>query len=547
MRKNIKKTIKAEERTAITTFLPHKFEYNPFEKIESKANSGLKTSFTKVLDFSFPDDVDEDMAQIGEVIYIGDGVCKVAGLPNAKMEDIILVNTEKGKERAMILGIDDTHLESVVLGDYRNIKQGDQVMATNSQLKVKAGKSVLGRVINPLGEPLDGKGGIKAENLRDVEFAAPSVMMRMPIYDPLLTGVMVVDATIPIGKGQRELVIGDRKTGKSRLALDIICNQKGQDIICVYVGVGIQAAKAKAAMQLLEERKALDYCCMVLSMSDEPPSLQYMAPYVGVAIAEHFMYQGKHCLVVFDDLSKQAKAYREVSLLLKRSPGRDAYPGDIFFLHSRLLERVAKVSEKIGAGSITSLPIAETQAGDVSDYIITNLMSITDGHIFLDANMMHEGILPAVNSGLSVSRIGSKVQGPMLRKMGELTGRALARYQEVKSFETMNTEVAEETLRDIKRGKVVTEILAQPSATSYAPQEQVIMLYLATSGKLDKFELKQIGKFSVEFTKHIRSNIDEALIEKCNKLSEPKEIEDEVMALFNEFMKSHEEYLEKTE
>ncbi|NMC35695.1 F0F1 ATP synthase subunit alpha [Candidatus Beckwithbacteria bacterium] len=513
---------------------PNTFIYDPFAEAENLGKRDLEaeTSFTQLLDFSFPEEVEEGITQIGEVIYIGDGVCKVAGLTHARIEDIVTVKTSTGTEKAMILGIEDTHIETVVLGDYTKIKQGDQVVANNSKLKVPVGKSLLGRVINPLGQPIDEQGSIKPEAYRDVEFPAPSVMAREPIYEPLKTGVMVVDTTIPVGRGQRELVIGDRKTGKSRLAIDIISNQKGHGIICVYVGVGIQAAKAKATLQLLQERKAMEYTTMVIATSDEPPSLQYMAPYVGTAIAEHYMYQGKNALIVYDDLSKQAKAYRQVSLLLKRSPGRDAYPGDIFFLHSRLLERVSKISKKLGAGSITALPIAETQSGDISDYIITNLMSITDGHIYLDANMMHEGILPAVNSGASVSRIGSKVQTSLMKKIGELTSRTLARYAEVKSFETINTEVAEETLREINRGKRVREMLAQNSEISYSWDEQIIFLYMANSGKLDEMELTELGDFRKNFLIFYRKQVGDEFITLCDKAKDLKEIDAEVDRLF---------------
>jgi F-type H+-transporting ATPase subunit alpha len=518
--------------------LPSTFEYDPLgdQKIDSN-HSHKKTTFTQVLDFAFPDEVTEGVTQIGEVIYIGDGVCKVTGLDKARIEDIITVKTSSGPEKALILGIEDTHIESVVLGNYANIKQGDQVIANNSKLQIPVGETLLGRVINPLGEPIDFKGPVKGVSHRDVEFPAPSVMNRFPIYEPLITGVLVVDTTIPIGKGQRELVIGDRKTGKSRLAIDMICNQKNQDIFCVYVGVGIQAAKAKATLELLESRGAMKYTTMVIATSDDPPSLQYIAPYVGTSLAEYFMYKGKHALIVYDDLSKQAKAYRQVSLLLKRSPGRDAYPGDIFFLHSRLLERVSKVSPKIGAGSITALPIAETQSGDVSDYIITNLMSITDGHIFLDANMMHDGILPAVNSGTSVSRIGSKVQIPLLKKIGELTSRTLARYEEVRSFETINTEVAEETLKEISRGKQMKEMLAQPSDVAYSYDEQVVFLYLATQGKLDIFELNELTEFKSRFLKYYRENVDKEFIQKANHVKNIEDVESDINSIFEAYLK----------
>jgi F-type H+/Na+-transporting ATPase subunit alpha len=513
--------------------LPEDFVYDPLGFSKSKKPERVK--FSQLLDFSFPDDVSGGIVEVGEVIYIGDGVCRVVGLSKAEIEDIINVKTSKGWEKALILGIEDTHIETVVLGDYSNIKQGDQVIATNSRLKVPVGKTLFGRIINPLGIPIDTKGKLSPEAYRDVEFPAPSVMEREPIFEGLRTGVMVVDATVPVGLGQRELVIGDRKTGKSRFAIDIISNQKHSNIICIYVGVGMQAAKAKATVELLQKRDAMDYTILVISTSDDPPSLQYMSPYVGAAISEHFMYQGKNVLIIYDDLSKQAKAYRQVSLLLKRSPGRDAYPGDIFFLHSRLLERASKLHRKLGGGAVTALPIAETQVGDISDYIITNLMSITDGHIYLDANMMHEGILPAVNSEASVSRIGSKVQTSLLKKVGELSSRALARYAELKSFETINTEVAEETLRDIRRGKRVKEMLSQVSSVNYSSDEIVVFLHLATSDLLEGVELQELADFKVDFLEFYRKVISADFRKKCDTVKELKEIEAEVANLYERF------------
>ncbi|HMR01720.1 MAG TPA: F0F1 ATP synthase subunit alpha, partial [Candidatus Gracilibacteria bacterium] len=320
--------------------------------------------------------------------------------------------------------------------------------------------------------------------------------------------------------------------------IDVICNQKGKGIPCVYVGIGIQAAKAKGILNTLTERGALDYTTMVISTSNEPPSLQYIAPYAGAAIAEEFMYQGKHVLIVYDDLSKQAKAYRQVSLLLKRSPGRDAYPGDIFFLHSRLLERAAKLSQKLGGGSITALPVAETQAGDVSDYIITNLMSITDGHIYLDANMMNEGILPAVNSGTSVSRIGSKVQTSLLKKMGELAGRVMARYEEVKSFETINTEVAEDTLRDIRCGKRVHEIFAQDSDVAYSYDEQIVLIQLVVSGILDELELFEFADFKKNFLEYYRKHRTDAFVQLCDSAKKMDDVSDTIEKFYQDYTKS---------
>lgn len=462
--------------------------------------------FTQVLDFSFPKKSQAELiTQIGQVSYVGDAVAKITGLDKIKIEDVINIRTTSGEQPALVLGIDRGIAETVVLGDYTKVKKGDQAYSTEQKLSIPVGEGLFGRVISPLGEPLDGKGALNFTTYRPIEFPGPPIMLREPIKDALATGIMVIDTTIPVGRGQRELVIGDRKSGKTRTVLDTISNQKGNNIECVYVGVGMQAAKAKEAVNLLEKRGAMEYTTVIMSFSDDPPTLQYLAPYTGVAIAEHLMYSGKHVLIVYDDLSKQAKAYRQVSLLLKRSPGRDAYPGDIFFLHSRLLERAAKLHRKLGGGSITALPVAQTIGGDVSEYIITNLMSITDGHIYLDWNMMNSGILPAVNSGLSVSRIGGAVQVPLHRKVGELASRQLARYNEVKSFETINTEVSEDTLRDIRRGKRVMEMFSQRSGFNISPDEQVIMMSLVTSGRIDTMELDEMPEFKEDFIKFYRS------------------------------------------
>lgn len=497
-------------------------------------------SFPQVLDFSFPDEVkQESIAQIGEVIYVGDGVVHVSGLEKATIDEIIEINTHSGVEKALILGVTENRVESVVLGDYTVIKRGDQVRSTGASLQVPVGNGLLGRVITPLGVPMDGKGPIKSKEKRLVEFPAPGVMDRQPISEGLHTGIAVVDSTIPIGKGQRELVIGDRKTGKSRTMLDIISNQKNTDVYCIYVGVSAQAAKAKTTLQLLEERGAMKYTTMVVALADDPPSLQYIAPFVGAAIGEYFMYNGKNALIVYDDLSKQAKAYRQVSLLLKRSPGRDAYPGDIFFLHSRLLERASLLSKELGGGSLTAMPIAETQAGDVSDYIITNLMSITDGHIYLDSNLMHEGILPAVDTATSVSRIGGKVQCPLLRKAGENVGRILARYNEVKSFETINTEIAEDTIRDIKRGKRMKEVLSQKSSLNLSADEQIILLLIASSPRMDHLELEHAITFKEKIIPFYREQNMTELKERSITAKDQAEIDPMLDELFKNFSKEY--------
>jgi F-type H+-transporting ATPase subunit alpha len=497
-------------------------------------------SFPKILDFSFPAEVPEEKtSEVGEVIYIGDGVCHLTGLTNARIDDIVEINTEGGVERALILGMNAVQIEAVVLGDYTHIKRGQSVRATGGKFTIPVGRAVVGRVINPLGQPLDGLGPIHAKEKRDVEFAAPGVVERYPIEEPLRTGILAVDTTIPIGLGQRELVIGDRKTGKTRTMLDIISNQKGKGVHCVYVGVGVQAAKAKSTLQLLTTRGAMKYTTLVMAFSDDPPSIQYIAPYAGAAIAEHYMYQGKKTLIIYDDLSKQAKAYRQVSLLLKRSPGRDAYPGDIFFLHSRLLERAAKLTPAFGGGSMTALPVAETQQGDISDYIITNLMSITDGHIYLDSNMMHEGILPAINSGASVSRIGGKVQSKVLQHVGELASRILARYAEVRSFETINTEVTAETMLEIKRGKRVREVFSQHTDMNMSELEEVTFLGIAVSARMDHMEMDHVIKFKEQFIEFLRQIDTQPLKEKMKAVRKVEELSAYFDTLFLAFCRKY--------
>lgn len=512
----------------------------PVSSTEAADEQGPHTSFTRVLDYSFPKTVpDSKVKQVGEVIYSGDGVVYVSGLSRAKVEDILHIHTKEGVEKAIILGISETRVEAVVVGDYTHVSRGDMVQATGSRLQVPVGKELFGRVINPLGQPLDGLGPVKPKAYRNVEFMAPGVVDRMPIETGLLSGIMAIDAMIPVGHGQRELVIGDRKTGKSRTMLDYISNQKGRNVACIYVGVGIQAAKAKATLELLTKRGAMSYTTIVAALSDDPPTLQYLAPYAGAALGEHFMYNGGDSLVIYDDLTKQAKAYRQVSLLLKRSPGRDAYPGDIFFLHSRLLERGAKMAKHLGAGSMTALPVAETQQGDVSDYIVTNLMSITDGHILLDAEMMNEGITPAINTGDSVSRVGGKAQSKLMQKVGELTARILARYEEVKSFETINTEVTAETMTEIKRGRTMRELMSQNSEMTYAEDEQIVYLGIGATHRLDPLELDEVPVYIKNFLPFYRSVITKDLQTAVLSATSIKEIDEFLDTLTKGFMERY--------
>jgi F-type H+-transporting ATPase subunit alpha len=498
----------------------------------------MKTSqLTEELEKSLPEAALRPVVtEIGEIIYVGDGVCKIKGLPTVHIDDVVEVETSRGMAKAMVLGISATEIEAVVLGEYTGIKQGDVVRSKGDLLRIQSGEAMLGRVVDPLGNPLDGMGPITSKILQAVERIAPGVAKREPVTQQLETGVLVVDALIPLGKGQRELIVGDRKSGKTSLIASFILNQKGRNMTCIYVAVGAQKAKVRALEQQLREGGAMDYTCIVMGSSDDPPSLNYIAPYSGCAIGEYFMFHGRDAFVIYDDLSKHAKAYRQMSLLLKRSPGRDAYPGDIFYLHSRLLERTCRINEKAGGGSLTGFPVAETQNGDLSEYIVTNLMSITDGHIFLDVNLMHEGIFPAVNSGASVSRIGGGVQPPSLRKTGELAGSQMARFNEVKSFETLNTEVSEDTEREIKRGKRILEIFAQEANENLSNDEKILLLQVVTSGHTDYVEVIDLHVIKTELIAFYRAHSYPEYAEKSVKEKDITVIEPMIVQILTDFI-----------
>ena len=494
---------------------------------------------TNKLQESIPDTVlRPTITEIGKVVYVGDGICRISGLPSAKMEDIVTIQTTTKDVKAMVLGVKKDNIEAVVLGDYTSIAQGNIVMSGGASLQIQACEGVLGRVINPLGDPLDGKPAIRTNNWRPIEYPAPGVAKRKPVEDQLETGMLVVDTLIPLGRGQRELVIGDRKSGKTRLMTNLIINQKGRNVICVYVAIGAQKAKVRILEEMLRQAGALDYTAIVVGCSDDSPSINYLAPYAGTAIAEYFMYSGRDVIVIYDDLSRHAKAYRQMSLLLKRSPGRDAYPGDIFYLHSRLLERSSRILPQFGGGSITGFPMAETQNGDVSEYICTNLMSITDGHIYLDVNYLHEGILPAVNSSVSVSRIGGSVQIPTLRKMGEMASTQMARYLEVKSFETINTEISDDTARDIKIGKHLLEIFSQDSSINLTNDEKVILLHLVCGGKTHDLDIPALRRMKVELIEFYEHGDYKDFKEKCNTAKNMSEIEEDIMKIVADFAKT---------
>lgn len=476
------------------------------------------------------------VTEIGEVVYVGDGVCRISGLPSAHIEDIIFVNTDEGEVPALILGITLIQIEAVVLGEFTHIKQGQVVRSSGEILKIASGEAMLGRIVTPLGAPLDGKGPVKSSIMMPVEFLAPGVAARQPVTQQMESGILVADTLIPLGRGQRELIIGDRKSGKSRFAASLIINQKGKDIPCIYVAIGAQKAKVRAFEELLRSAGAMDYTTIVMGGSDDPPSLNYIAPYSGTAIAEHFMYNKRDAIVIYDDLSKHAKAYRQMSLLLKRSPGRDAYPGDIFYLHSRLLERSARLHPDLGGGSLTGFPMAETQNGDVSEYICTNLMSITDGHIYLDVNLMHLGILPAVDSGTSVSRIGGSVQPPILRKMGELAGTQMARYNEVKSFETINTEISETTEKEIRRGKRILEIFSQLASENLLNDEKILLLVMLQKGLCDRLEVPDLNKVKVDIIQFYRAAEYKEWKERSPKEKDAAVLDEQFQQIINDYV-----------
>ncbi len=495
------------------------------------------TQITEALKNTLPEHSSKPIVQeIGEVVYIGDGVLKIKGLPSVRVEDLVEVNTGDQIVPALVLGVNEKEIEAVVMADYSKIRQGNVVRSTGEVLVIPAGEGLLGRVVDPLGNPVDGLGPIHSHTVMPVEALAPGVAKRSPVNEQFESGVLVVDTIIPLGRGQRELIIGDRKSGKTKLVESFIMNQKGKDIYCFYVAIGAQRAKIRALEERLRRAGAMDYTTIVLAGSDDPPSLNFIAPYAGTALAEYFVYQGKNAIIFYDDLSKQAKSYRQMSLLLKRSPGRDAYPGDIFYLHSRLLERSAKFHEKLNGGSLTGFPMAETQNGDLSEYICTNLMSITDGHIYLDVNMMHEGILPAVNSGASVSRIGGGVQPPALRKLGELAGAQMARYNEVKSFETLNTEITEETEREIKRGKRILVMFGQDARMSLDNPEKTLLMHIVTSGKTDNVDISDVGIIRDEIISFYRKGQYKEYAERSVTEKEITEIDKLVVQIIKDYL-----------
>ncbi|MFQ9291018.1 MAG: F0F1 ATP synthase subunit alpha [Streptococcus sp.] len=433
-----------------------------------------------------------DVTETGVVTYIGDGIARARGLDNAMSGE--LLEFENGAY-GMAQNLESNDVGIIILGDFVAIREGDIVKRTGKIMEVPVGEALIGRVVNPLGQPVDGLGDIETTGFRPVETPAPGVMQRKSVSEPLQTGLKAIDALVPIGRGQRELVIGDRQTGKTSVAIDAILNQKGQDMICIYVAIGQKESTVRTQVESLRKHGALDYTIVVTASASQPSPLLYIAPYAGVAMAEEFMYNGKHVLIVYDDLSKQAVAYRELSLLLRRPPGREAYPGDVFYLHSRLLERSAKLSDDLGGGSITALPIIQTQAGDISAYIATNVISITDGQIFLQENLFNSGIRPAIDAGSSVSRVGGSAQIKAMKKVAGTLRLDLASYRELEAFTQFGSDLDAATQAKLNRGRRTIEVLKQPLHKPLPVEKQVVILYALTHGFLDSVPVDQILDF----------------------------------------------------
>ena len=446
---------------------------------------------------------DVKIDNIGTVLQVGDGIARVYGLDEVMAGE--LVEFEDGTI-GIALNLENDNVGVVLMGNGLNILEGSTVKATGRIAQVPVGDAMLGRVVDALAVPIDGKGEIKTKESRLVESMAPGIISRKSVCEPLQTGITAIDAMIPIGRGQRELIIGDRQTGKTSIALDTIINQKGQDVVCVYVAIGQKASSVAQAVTTLQEKNALTYTIIVAANADQPATLQYIAPYTGAALAEYFMYNGKATLVIYDDLSKQASAYRQMSLLLRRPPGREAYPGDVFYLHSRLLERAAKLSDALGSGSMTALPVIETQAGDVSAYIPTNVISITDGQIFLSGDLFNSGLRPAINVGISVSRVGSAAQIKAMKQVAGTLKLELAQFDELEAFSQFASDLDKATQNQLARGQRLREILKQAQNSPIPVEEQVAVIYTGTKGYLDDLELKQVAPFIESLRQYIRNS-----------------------------------------
>lgn len=471
---------------------------------------------------------------LGSVLMVGDGIARVYGLEQALAGELLEF---PGGVFGMALNLEQDNIGVVILGPYEHIKEGDPVKRTGRVVQVPVGEALIGRLVNPLGQPIDGKGPINSTKSRPIEAQAPGVVDRVSVHQPLQTGLKAIDSLVPIGRGQRELIIGDRQTGKTAIAVDTILNQKDQDVICIYVAIGQKASTVAGVVDTLAKHGALDYTIVVSATASDPSPLLFVAPYAGVAMAEEFMYAGRDVLIVYDDLSKHATAYREMSLLLRRPPGREAFPGDVFYIHSRLLERAAKLNEELGGGSITALPIIETQAGDISAYIPTNVISITDGQIFLESDLFYSGIRPAISVGRSVSRVGGSAQVRMMRQVAGSLRLDLSQYRELAAFAQFGSDLDRTTQARLARGERMYEILKQEQYKPMPVEEQAVSLYLAIHGYLDSIQVDDVVRFEHEFLDFMRKQHQDLLVTLQEEKKLTPETETKLKKVIVEFKK----------
>jgi F-type H+-transporting ATPase subunit alpha len=491
--------------------------------------SQLRPSEIKDVLLSEIENYEEDLhaEEVGEVLEVKDGVARIYGLTKAMASEMLEITSSRtgDSQTALALNLEEDNIGAVILGEWTHLQEGDQVRLTGKVLSVPTGSGYLGRVVDPLGKPQDGLGPIDPiEGSRQIDVVAPGIVLRQPVKEPLQTGLKPIDSMIPIGRGQRELIIGDRGTGKSAIAIDTIINQKDTDVICIYCSIGQRAGKVASVVETLKEHGAMDYTIVVASNASDPAPMQYIAPYSACAMAEHFMWEGKHTLVIYDDLTKQAQAYRQISLILRRPPGREAFPGDVFYLHSRLLERAAKLSDEQGGGSLTALPVIETQGGDVSAYIPTNVISITDGQIFLEPDLFYSGVRPAVNVGISVSRVGGNAQ---IKAMKQVAGRLrldLAQFREMEAFAQFASDLDSATQKQLARGERTVEILNQGQYQPMSVEHQVAVIYAVTQGYLDAIPINRIKPWELGFHRYL----DEQAADVMTDLREQKALSDEL-------------------
>jgi len=475
-----------------------------------------------------------EVAETGIIISIGDGIARIHGLDKAMAGELLEF---PGGVSGMVLNLEEDNVGAAILGDFFHIKEGDTVKRTNRIVEVPVGEAMIGRVVDAIGQPIDGKGPINTDKFRKVEVKAPGIVQRKSVHQPMQTGLKAIDSMVPIGRGQRELIIGDRQTGKTAVALDTIINQKGGDLVCIYVAIGQKRSTVAQVVDKLQTYGAMDYTIVVAATASEPAPLQFIAPYSGVTMGEYFRDSGKHALIIYDDLSKQAVAYRQLSLLLRRPPGREAYPGDVFYLHSRLLERACKVSDACGAGSLTALPVIETQAGDVSAYIPTNVISITDGQIYLEADLFYSGVRPAINVGLSVSRVGGAAQVKAMKQVAGTLRLNLAQYREMAAFAQFGSDLDKATQMQLARGARLVEILKQPQYRPIPFEKQVLLIYAANNGFVDDYPVSALRRYETELYTFLDGRKESLLAVLREKKAIDDDIKSKITAALEEFKK----------